>query len=404
MGQKIGLGFMKLFLSFLFAFSVQVFAHAELPADCECKEIKCDPCMEQQGLSFYSQKCGGGDQVKSCAKPKCVPMDPLPARCKSAKKKQTKRDVASQKKVEVFRDKKDRGEKVATAQKIQGKVWVFGSGSQKMKLAPGTRLHEKDVIETEKHASVKVVFDDGNEFTMTPNTKLKIVRAKVMAAVKNRQTVLELIKGKVRSKVRKKYKGAGNYYRVKTRSAVAGVRGTDFVVSFSEGEKDVTTVSTLSGAVELANSDRNQKRLIEKNSKASFIIAANSSDVFSGDEVKDFIKKGFMTPVYKMNAREVADLDWSTQVRSKEERAIASAEKSKQDVVCAKPKGDLNQCSWLCENNPKGAKVCMIGQPEVRCVRRRCNANGQWAEESRVPASKRESCQPHGFRVAPCDY
>ena len=404
MGFKIRHQLLVLAIFIFSNFGTTHISFAEDSGDCECQEIKCDPCSEQQGLSFYSQKCGGGDKVKSCAKPKCMPLDPLPSRCQAQKKKAVKRKIASEEKVENFVKSSDLGEKVATAKKVEGKVWVLGSGKQKLILVVGARLHENDIIETEHNGSVLVEFDDGNEFTMTPKSTLKIIRAKFMAAEQKRQTVLELIKGKVRSKVKKKYEGASNYYRVKTRSAVAGVRGTDFVVSFSDEGKEVTTVSTLTGTVELSNEDKSQRRLIEKDSRASFIIAANSSDVFSGDEVKDFIKNGYMTPVYKMSAEEVAEMDWSTQVHSEKERAVAAAKEARDDKICKDPSGELDQCYWTCVNNPVGAKNCEVHNSNVQCVRRRCNANGKWSEESRIPASQHRLCPANGVHIGSCDY
>ena len=380
-------------------------AMAVAPESCACEQVKCDPCMEQQGLDFYSSKCGpGGNKVKSCARPQCVPLKPLPARCVVKTTKKATRSVASTDKVEYMETTTKVGKKVATAQKIVGKVWVTGVGNQRLRISKGQRLHESDTLETEKSSSVKVRFDDGNVFNLSEESKLKIERVRHLSVEKKRQTILNLIKGKVRSKVLKKYKNAGSFYRVKTRSAVAGVRGTDFVVSFMQGRKEVTTVQTLTGAVQLMDKNHDQKRVVESQTKASFVIAANSSDVFEDNEIEDFIKKGYMTPVYKMSAAEISELDWSTRVLEKAARAVASS-KNKKSSLCQGPAAEMDQCSWTCENNKSGGNTCRTDLPGVKCVRRRCNANGKWAEEFRVPASLHGNCS--GGRqpvIGKCDY
>jgi hypothetical protein len=73
-------------------------------------------------------------------------------------------------------------------------------------------------------------------------------------------------------------------------------------------------------------------------------------------------------------------------------------------VICKKPEGHLNQCAWHCENNPKKAKVCRLDKPKVVCVRTRCNANGDWAEETKIAVDSGARCPSRGFAVNECDY
>lgn len=61
------------------------------------------------------------------------------------------------------------------------------------------------------------------------------------------------------------------------------------------------------------------------------------------------------------------------------------------DQICEEPLGKLNQCAWHFEKS-KGPKIC---------VRKRCNANGQWAERTEVETSH---CSAKGPKVTACDY
>ena len=113
-----------------------------------------------------------------------------------------------------------------------------------------------------------------------------------------------------------------------------------------------------------------------------------------------------MTPVYKMTANEIKKLNWDTKVDYDEKvnRALAKS-KSSDGHICSAPKGRLNQCLWQCRNNPDGEKKCRTDLPQVNCVRQRCNANGDWADDTRLPASYFDMCKPSGeVKVGPCDY
>ncbi|NJL23792.1 MAG: hypothetical protein HC902_00490 [Calothrix sp. SM1_5_4] len=78
----------------------------------------------------------------------------------------------------------------------------------------------------------------------------------------SRKALLNLIKGKIRNQVEQKYKSKTSYYRVQTRAAVAGVRGTDFVIEHNEGKQIETRVETLGGRVILASLDEKTAREI----------------------------------------------------------------------------------------------------------------------------------------------
>lgn len=69
--------------------------------------------------------------------------------------------------------------------------------------------------------------------------------------------------------------------------------------------------------------------------------------------------------------------------------------------ICDKPWGELNQCVWVCENNPKKAKECKI-QQGAQCVRMRCNANGEWSDRQVLSPSQGQ-CETKPL-VGACDY
>ncbi|MCB0408163.1 MAG: FecR domain-containing protein, partial [Bdellovibrionales bacterium] len=379
---------------------------------CDCPKLECEPCFEEQGVTFYSEKCGPNQsRVKSCARPTCVPLDPKPPQCKSAQNQVQQRKIAStvdkgplpaskqmmDRRLAEFKNEL-RGKDVGTVQTVMGKAYLKLPSGEEMKIVQGTRVHEKDGIHTTLRGHVKIVFDDGNIANIKPNSEIIVQEYKMG---EGKRAILNLIKGKVRSKVKEKYNGDTTFYRVKTKSAVAGVRGTDFVVEYNSTDRIITQVTTFEGTVAFGGNESDEQVDIHPGQQASFIVASNDSEVFSKDEVNEFVAKGYMTPVYSLSQSELDELVNVTEIGDGTERKIAS---TKNEAICSSPKAQLNQCAWVCKNNPKGEKRCRTDLPQVNCVRTKCDANGNWADESRLPASFYDSCQPQGFKVGPCDY
>lgn len=89
-------------------------------------------------------------------------------------------------------------------------------------------------------------------------------------------------------------------------------------------------------------------------------------------------------------------------VKAKAKRvAQAMVVKRKKSQICDQPFGELGQCAWKCEKNPKKAKTCTLKSGAV-CVRFRCDANGAWSDRAELSAT-RSDCGASPV-VGPCDY
>jgi hypothetical protein len=413
---------MRYLIVFCFsAYFVAISASAEV-VSCECPELECDPCLEEQGVKFYSEKCGPqGARIRSCAKPTCTPKDPLPKGCdlsmllpseQKSKVGQKIAAAATQKKIEKAVERKlaefkkeMRGPKVGSVHTAKGPSTLILSDGSQLKIKEGIEVHEKDTVETSLRGHVKILFDDGNVANIKPSSKLKLDQYEMG---ENKKAILKLIKGKVRSKVKQKYNdNKSSYFRVKTKSAVAVVRGTDFVVEHSEDQRIVTKVSTFEGLVKLKGksaADEDAAEISAGNQASFIVLSIDQPEVFSDDEINSFIARGYMTPVYSLSKEELKLLNELTEVGEPVERHIGNASKRDANSVCSNPSADVNQCSWLCQNNPKGESRCRTDLPQVNCLRRRCDGNGNWTDENRLPANFFDRCQPHGHKVGPCDY
>jgi hypothetical protein len=116
-------------------------------------------------------------------------------------------------------------------------------------------------------------------------------------------------------------------------------------------------------------------------------------------------EKGFFNPVSKITIADFEEL-YKTDLRDDIATSkTAKIQKAKPpEIICKEPNGQLNQCTWRCVNNNKKAKACEVNKPNVSCIRLRCNANGDWAEETKLPVSSATKCKAHGDSVDECDY
>ncbi|MDB2426062.1 FecR family protein [bacterium] len=132
---------------------------------------------------------------------------------------------------------------------VKGDVQVkMASTGKLVKAMVGLKVSSKDTIITAKKSRAKLVMVDGNVINLSPKTKLKLSQYKYNKKNNDKNVLLKVIYGKVRSKVNQKYDGKKNKFRIKTPTAVAGVRGTDFITSYNSKTRK-SKVVTFEGRV-----------------------------------------------------------------------------------------------------------------------------------------------------------
>lgn len=129
---------------------------------------------------------------------------------------------------------------------VKGDVKINKVDSQVLDAKIGAKVFPQDTIITGKDSRAKIVMSDRNIINVLPDTKLKIAQYVNNAAEKNVR--LDLIEGKVRNNVEQKYDNDKNKFEVVTPTAVAGVRGTQFITSFDKATFK-TAIVTLKGEV-----------------------------------------------------------------------------------------------------------------------------------------------------------
>lgn len=130
--------------------------------------------------------------------------------------------------------------KVARVKISKGSVMYQSLGGSLEKLKKGMWLKEGTVVKTGKRSFAKISFIDKSSMNIGPNSELKIEKFS-----KEDAGVINVITGKIRSKVTKDYlkidKDKSKLF-IKSKTAVMGVRGTDFMFSMSKKTGAATAV------------------------------------------------------------------------------------------------------------------------------------------------------------------
>lgn len=354
---------------------------------CECPKLGCDPCSFQKGVTFFTSKCGPANaKMKSCARPTCIAVEEATKECPVPPAASTKpREPVVLKAAGVgSSDPNEDVKVVGNVKVISGSVSITHSDGKKLTVNTGeARVREGDTVESSKDGTSVVTFEGGNKLHVQPDSAVQVKEYRDAGDAESRKALLQLIKGKVRNQVQQKYNGKTSYYKMHTTTAVAGVRGTDFVMEYNEGKQLETKVETIGGHVLLASLDEKEMRDILRGEGASFVTDMPDPS-FKGKDFSEFIQKGKMSPVYKIDGERLAELDYETRVDGPKNRPKKN-KGGKDAEICSSPKGLFNQCAWRCDGNPGGEKSCRVDLPKVTCVRTRCNGNGKWADETRLP-------------------
>ena len=120
------------------------------------------------------------------------------------------------------------------------------------------------------------------------------------------------------------------------------------------------------------------------------------------------IPKGQKSQIEDISPEEIKKYSREEELKLEKKQKAKAAEAAKKslrkDEICKSPGGIFNECAWICEANPKEQKKCRLDLPKVKCIRKRCNANGIWSEPLELDKPTAEKiCQATPV-VQACDY
>jgi len=138
---------------------------------------------------------------------------------------------------------------VAAISSMKGLVMVKPVGSRKYIPAyKGQMLKSGEWLKTKDGVFIAIVFLDGSNIKIQQQTEVKITSYRMTA--KDLKTNLEMSKGQAWSNVADQ--GVGGEFTIKTPTAVASVKGTEFDLKFDEDSGE-STLTVMSGAVKFGN-------------------------------------------------------------------------------------------------------------------------------------------------------
>lgn len=290
---------------------------------------------------------------------------------------------------------------------VKGAVRWFDKDQKEGKAKLKQVLIERAAFETGVGAQVTVQLDEKRRFMVLADSRVELPS---ISWESGEAPVVLLKRGSLRWQ-----EEVGKRYNIALRSDLFEFLSPvgDFVFSFHP-EEVWAEVRVIRGSMEFSAMNAEDTALVTAEQKCRFQGVREGGEI-----VYDVLLKGKKIPRGKLGLVENFTAEekklYSEARRKKleaaERRRRVEVEQQKQvaarskDDICTGPAAKLNQCVWVCENNPKSEKkLCRLERPEVRCVRKRCNANGEWAEATEVSREKGgQLCGPQPV-VRACDY
>lgn len=130
---------------------------------------------------------------------------------------------------------------------VKGDVKVTSKGKTSSARV-GLKIAEGDAVTTGPDARAKIVMSDKNVLNISPESKIEITEYKNDPTTNTKKVELKVDQGRLRANVEQKYDEDKNTFHIRTPTAVAGVRGTDFSVGFSPRTRK-TDIVTFKGLV-----------------------------------------------------------------------------------------------------------------------------------------------------------
>lgn len=144
-----------------------------------------------------------------------------------------------------------RAQEIGTTAEVEGTVELARAGGR-IPVVIGTAIHTGDEVRSGQPGRAVFVFDDDSVLVIGDNSRIRIVEHQFQPGGSAIRSIIELLQGKIRALVSEYYGGANATYEIQTPSALAGVRGTEFVAAY-DPVAEVTDVVGVTGTVRVAS-------------------------------------------------------------------------------------------------------------------------------------------------------
>ncbi|MGJ7508171.1 FecR family protein [Variovorax sp. GT1P44] len=121
-------------------------------------------------------------------------------------------------------------QRAGTMKSVRGDVRLLSSDGAARPAAPGDRVSPIDRIVTGTDSAASVVLRDGTSMVVGPSSRLDVKQFYFDSTTQEGGMLVSLLKGSLRMITGLIGKTHPDAVRVETRTAVIGIRGTDFIV------------------------------------------------------------------------------------------------------------------------------------------------------------------------------
>ena len=135
------------------------------------------------------------------------------------------------------------GKSVGSVKAVKGQAYVIHSKKNAaFPLKQQDGLYLQDILITGKKSGLRMELSDKSVLSLASQTKLKLNRNVYEPEERSRSSFIRMFLGKARFLIKKMVDYKKSEFKVKTNTAIAGVRGSDFIV---QAEAQETTVTAL---------------------------------------------------------------------------------------------------------------------------------------------------------------
>lgn len=259
----------------------------------------------------------------------------------------------------------------------------------------GSVLKDKAHLRTESKSEIDLALADGSRLVVMENSQVEIPGI----AWENGEILeIRLIHGQIRYQCEKDC-----HRKIISPIYEDILQDGNFVLTYDQAAPSIELM-VLEGKTSFRGLENESSVQLDEGQKAKFAgVMENGEPAFDILLKGRKVARGQMGEIQTMSDSEKNSWKKREAVIKKEAAKVAKAQvaKKKSSQICVNPLGELNQCAWQCQKNPKGAKDCAVSSGAV-CVRTRCNANGEWADRIELPAAGNK-CGLKAI-VDQCDY
>ena len=281
---------------------------------------------------------------------------------------------------------------------VQGKALVTLADGKKAPAKNKMMLKERASIETDKNSWIYLSLAKNEKVLLAPESKMNIP---VIAIEDGAVERIELVKGQMRV-----VNMTSHPRLITTPLTRDSYAEADLAFNYDD-KKPAVKLSVLDGHAVFRGEENEDQVALSSNDEASFVGKTEN-----GTLVIDVLLQG--RKVVRGQLQEKMSMNpetrnfWNEPFERFEKIAKSSKKKDQKEKkmvggICQKPQGRLDDCAWTCVNNPKSEKNrCRVDLPKVKCVRTRCDANGNWSDPTDL-IPKQSPCTAKAS-VRRCDY